>query len=64
MVEKLAPIRARAQELTATPERVDDLLAQGAEKARTQARETIDRAHELIGLMPPPSRPVGTSHDI
>lgn len=61
MAETLAPIRAKAQELTAKPDRVDDLLAQGAEKARAQACETIQGARDRIGLMP--SRPVAASHD-
>ena len=61
MAETLAPVRAKAQELTAAPDRVDDLLAKGAEKARAQARDTIQGARDLIGLMPP--HPVAASHD-
>jgi tryptophanyl-tRNA synthetase len=61
MAEILAPIRAKAQELTRAPDRVDALLARGAEKARAQARETLDRARDLIGLMP--SKPIAASPD-
>jgi len=61
MSETLAPIRAKAEELTNAPDQVDDLLAKGAAKARVLARQTLDRARTLIGLMPP--QPVATLHD-
>jgi len=61
MASTLAPIRAKAKELTNAPDQVDDLLATGAAKARVLARHTLDRARALIGLMPP--HPVAASHD-
>jgi tryptophanyl-tRNA synthetase len=61
MAGTLAPIRTKAEELTDAPDQVDDLLAQGAAKARVLARQTLDRARGLIGLMPP--HPVATLRD-
>jgi tryptophanyl-tRNA synthetase len=49
----LAPIRARAQELEAHPERVTEILGDGAARARRIARETIREVRERMGLMPP-----------
>jgi tryptophanyl-tRNA synthetase len=50
MDRELTPIRARAQEIAANPKRVADSLAQGAEKARTVARETMREVKEKMGL--------------
>jgi len=47
-----APIRARARELQARPERIDEILAAGAAKARSIARETLGQAQELMGFLP------------
>jgi tryptophanyl-tRNA synthetase len=46
----LARIRARADELRAQPERVDEILAAGAARARTVARETMARVRARLGL--------------
>jgi tryptophanyl-tRNA synthetase len=43
---------AKYNELMAKPRIIDDLLAEGAEKARKVARETLMRAREAIGLKP------------
>jgi tryptophanyl-tRNA synthetase len=50
MEEELVPIRSRAAELRAHPSDVDDVLADGARKARTIARETVREVKERMGL--------------
>jgi tryptophanyl-tRNA synthetase len=42
--------RARHAELQADPEQVDRVLAEGAEKARVTARNTLRRVREAVGL--------------
>jgi tryptophanyl-tRNA synthetase len=46
----LAEPRAKYTELMANPKRVDDLLAEGAAKARAVARKTLDRVRNAIGI--------------
>lgn len=48
----LAPIRERAAELTAHPERVVELLGAGAEKARRLAGETMREVRDRMGFLP------------
>jgi tryptophanyl-tRNA synthetase len=48
----LAPIRARAEEYQARPDRVDQVLGDGAAKARRIAAETMAGVHERMGFMP------------
>ena len=50
METELAPIRARAAELAANPERVDDALSTGAAKCRAVARETMAEVRERMGF--------------
>lgn len=52
MAAHFAPIRERARELEARPERVEEVLAAGAERARGIARETLREARELMGFLP------------
>jgi len=47
---RLAPIRARAAELEATPERVVEILAAGAEVAARETDETMTAVCERMGL--------------
>jgi tryptophanyl-tRNA synthetase len=47
---ELAPLRARFEEITAQPEKLDAVLAEGAEKARVIARETVRRMRDAIGI--------------
>lgn len=47
-----APMRARAAELTARPERVREILEAGAERARRVAVETMRDVRERMGLLP------------
>ncbi len=50
MVAELTPIRERAAELSAAPRRVDELLADGAGRARAVARRTMATVKQRMGL--------------
>ncbi len=47
-----APFRARTQEYLEDHETLDALLAEGAEKARTVAAETLAQAYDRVGFVP------------
>jgi tryptophanyl-tRNA synthetase len=49
---ELAPIRERAAALRADPDRVRQLLADGADRARAVAQETMREVRERMGLLP------------
>ncbi len=53
VIELLRPVQARFHELAADPAETSRLLAVGADKARTIARATLDRAHQNLGLLGP-----------
>lgn len=53
ITDKLAPIRERARELREHPDRVNEMLAEGASRARVIARATLAEAYERMGLEPP-----------
>src|SRR4029079_1774465 len=50
MDKELAPIRERAVEIRADESRLRQILGDGAERARSVARETIRETKELMGL--------------
>jgi tryptophanyl-tRNA synthetase len=50
MRKELDPIRERAAELRAHPERVTEILEAGAAHCQTLASETLREAKELMGL--------------
>ncbi|MFJ8588695.1 tryptophan--tRNA ligase [Streptomyces sp. NPDC093595] len=52
VVELLSPLRERHAELAADPGAVDEVLKEGAERARDIARPVVDRAYRAIGLLP------------
>jgi tryptophanyl-tRNA synthetase len=52
MAETFAPMRARAAELRAAPDRVREVLALGAAKAREVANDTMEGVRTRMGLMP------------
>ncbi|GAA1507846.1 tryptophan--tRNA ligase [Streptomyces albidochromogenes] len=52
VVELLRPVRQRHAELAADPGHVDQVLREGAERARGMARPTVDAAYRAIGLLP------------
>lgn len=45
-----APLRERREALLAHPERVDEILARGAQRASAVARETMERVRGAVGL--------------
>jgi tryptophanyl-tRNA synthetase len=51
MKRELSPIHDRARELRAHPERVSEVLAAGADRCRTIARETMGYVKEKMGLL-------------
>jgi tryptophanyl-tRNA synthetase len=53
LIELLRPVRDRRAALSADPGAVDALLAVGAEKARSVASDTYDRAAAAVGLLAP-----------
>ncbi|MFQ5425765.1 MAG: tryptophan--tRNA ligase, partial [Gaiellales bacterium] len=51
VVEVVTPIQERYAELRADRERLDQILARGAEKAHDVAAATLRRAHDAIGFV-------------
>lgn len=52
VVDFLVPFQARVHEYLDSPDLLDEVLAEGAEKARAVARETLARVYDRIGLLP------------
>jgi tryptophanyl-tRNA synthetase len=52
MIAALRPIRERAFSLKEQPERVDEILADGAAAARRMASETMREVRDRMGLLP------------
>ncbi len=50
MIETLGPIRARAEALKQDPDRVDGILARGAERARAIAADTMRETRRRMGF--------------
>ena len=53
VIETLRPIQERFAELAADPNGTAEILASGAQKARSIAGPVLDRARTNIGLLPP-----------
>lgn len=51
LIAYLAPMRARREELQGLPEYVDQVLAEGGERARAVALETLNQAKRACGLI-------------
>jgi tryptophanyl-tRNA synthetase len=51
MVQFIAPIRERAEAIYADKTYIRNVIASGAEKARVNAKKTIDTAREMMGLV-------------
>ncbi len=54
MNEGLDPIRQKRAELEQNPKRVEDILVDGAARARAEARQTMSEVRDAMGLMLPP----------
>jgi tryptophanyl-tRNA synthetase len=52
MIATLAPIRERALQLQERPDRVDEILAEGAAGARRRASETMREVRDRMGFLP------------
>jgi tryptophanyl-tRNA synthetase len=52
MIATLAPIRERALQLQDHPDRVDEILADGATAARRRASETVWEVRDRMGFLP------------
>jgi tryptophanyl-tRNA synthetase len=52
VVEFLEPFQARVREYLDTPDVLDDLLADGAERVGKLAATTLERVYDRIGLLP------------
>jgi tryptophanyl-tRNA synthetase len=50
MKDRLGPLRERREELERDPGYVESVLAAGAERARSEARKTLDAARQAMGL--------------
>jgi tryptophanyl-tRNA synthetase len=50
VLKELEPIRERAQEFEADPERLQAVVAQGCEAARAVAKDTMDEVRQAVGL--------------
>jgi len=50
MTAAMAPVAQRAEDLRGNPEVVEQMLADGAERARTIARETMEETRRKMGL--------------
>jgi tryptophanyl-tRNA synthetase len=50
MIKYLAPIRERSEELSSNPERIRQILGDGAARARVRAAETMKEVRERLGL--------------
>jgi tryptophanyl-tRNA synthetase len=55
VIEMLAPVREGYAELRGDEQRLEAILAEGAEKARAMARETLADVREAMGVGPPRS---------
>jgi tryptophanyl-tRNA synthetase len=53
MIAALKPIRERAMELQDQPDRLDEILADGAAAARRLAGETMREVRDRMGLLAP-----------
>lgn len=50
VLEELKPIQARAREYAADPDQVRNIIADGCERARSAARDTMEEVRQAMGL--------------
>ncbi len=50
VVEELRPIKEKAQQFEENPSSVRAIIAEGTEKARDVAKETLDDVRQAMGL--------------
>jgi len=56
VVAALTPLREATMEWIESPDRLDDVLADGAAKATVIAQATLERIYDRLGLLPPKRR--------
>ncbi|MEG1806059.1 MAG: tryptophan--tRNA ligase, partial [Clostridia bacterium] len=52
VIETIAPIREKKNELLLDKANLDAILRQGAEKARYMARKTLSKVYKKVGFLP------------
>ncbi|MCB1182939.1 tryptophan--tRNA ligase [bacterium] len=50
VIAHFAPLREKRADFEAHPDRLDEIIAAGCERARAVARETMDRVHAAMGI--------------
>ena len=55
--EYFEPFRQRRKQLAADPDYVEGVLRQGAQRARTEARKTMELVRQAVGMLPHPVWP-------
>lgn len=58
IVESLAPIRTKYEEIRGDEEALDALLSRGAAEARRRAERTLDKVRRKVGFIPAPKAPI------
>jgi tryptophanyl-tRNA synthetase len=53
VIAELAPVQERYAALLADPAQLADVLADGADRARAVARDTLARVYDAVGFLPP-----------
>lgn len=51
VIQKLAPVKAKYDDLMKSPDYLDKLLLEGAERAETRAEATLKKVYETVGLV-------------
>ncbi|SUA20964.1 tryptophanyl-tRNA synthetase [Neisseria gonorrhoeae] len=49
---ELAELRERYNALTSNPSQIEEILQAGAQKARKEARELLDKVRDAVGIRP------------
>jgi tryptophanyl-tRNA synthetase len=52
-LEYFSPYRDKREALARDPDKVQDILKEGARKARAVAQKTLERVYRRVGLLPP-----------
>jgi tryptophanyl-tRNA synthetase len=52
VTDTLGPVRERALELLENPDTLDEILAEGARRARERAGATLERVYDRVGFLP------------
>ena len=53
VVSYFEPVRKQTEELLADPKALQEIMAEGAEKARAVASKTLSDVYNALGLVPP-----------